>query len=57
MPKDGEFVEQAGVAATAATEADVEAERQRLEEDCCARGAAMADAAAYVRIAGAVGHR
>ena len=54
VPKDGEFVEQAGVAATAVTEAEVEAEKQRVEEDCCARDAAMADAAAYVRIAGAV---
>ena len=50
----GKWVEQAGVVATAVTEADVEAEKQRVEEDCCARDAAMADAAAYVRIAGAV---
>ena len=51
---DGKWVEQAGVAATAVTEADVEAEKQRVEEDCYVRDAAMADAAAYVRIAGAV---
>ena len=50
---DGAFVEQAGVVATAVTEADVEAETQQREEDC-ARGAAIAEAAAHVRIAGAV---
>ena len=48
---DPEWVEQEGVSETAITEAEVEAEKQRLVEEAVV---AIAVAAEYVRIAGAV---